>query len=119
MAARPSPPASQEPVHAFRPTSGAVLGVAGLVAAAAVLLLVALTERSVTGLRVALVAGGAAVLIWMVLLRPRVAAFAETLLLRNMARDTHLPLAEIDTVVVRHTLNVWVGDQRFTSPGDR
>lgn len=122
MPARPSSPASsspgaQQPVHAFRPTSGTVLGVIGLVVAGAVIVLVLVNERNVRGLEAALIAGVAAVLIWMVLLRPRVTAYSRELVLRNMASDTYLPLAEVDGVVVRHQLNVWVGGRRFTCPG--
>ena len=105
------------PVHAFRPTSGMILGIIGLVVAAAVIGLVVVTERSVEGLEVALIAAAVGVLIWMVLLRPRVTAYPRELVLRNIASDVHLPLAEVDGVLVRHQLNVWVDGRRFSCPG--
>lgn len=109
--------ATAQPVHAFKPTSGTVMGVLGLAAAGMVVVLVVVTDRSVAGLRTALVAALAGLLVWMVLLRPRVRAYADTLLLRNMASDTSLPLAGIESVVVRHTLNVWVDGRRYTCSG--
>lgn len=116
MPARPSP-ARPAPVHAFKPTSGTILGFVGLAIAGLVVVLVLLGERSVMGLRTALGAALVALFIWMVLLRPRVTAYAETLVLRNMASDVHVPLAAIDDVAVRHTLNVHVDDQRYSCPG--
>jgi hypothetical protein len=58
-----------------------------------------------------------AVLIWLALLRPRAAAYDETLVLRGMLSDTTLPLAGIDAAVVRHMLVVWIGDDRYTCAG--
>ena len=109
MASRTTP--QPAPVHRFRPTNGTAVGVAGLLTATAVVVLVLLTERSATGLRVAIAAAGVAVLVWAVLLRPRVVASEETLLLRHALSDVHLPLAAVEDVVVRSTLNVWVGER--------
>ena len=117
MAARPSRSAQTEPVHAFKPSNGTAMGTLGITMAVGVVLLVVLDERSLFGLRIALVAAAVGVLSWMVLLRPRVTAYAETLLLRNTASDVHLPLAGIDSVVVRHALNVWVDGRRYTCAG--
>ena len=117
MATRPPSPANPQPVHAFKPTGGTLLGVAGLVVAGLVVALAALTDHSVVGLRTALGAALVALLIWMVLLRPRVTAYADTLVLRNMTTDVHIPLAAIDDVAVRHVLNVWVDDERYTCAG--
>lgn len=116
MPGRPAP-ASAQPVHAFKPTSGTAVGFLGLLAAVLVIALAATTERTTFGLRTGIVAALAGLLAWMTLLRPRVRAYADTLMLRNMASDTYLPLARIDTVLVRHTLNVWVDDRRYTCPG--
>jgi hypothetical protein len=93
------------------------MGVLGLLQVGVVLALVVFSEPSVVGLRVALAAAAVGVVVWMVLLRPRVNAYAETLHLRNVASDVHLPLARIDSAVVRHALNVWVDGQRYTCPG--
>jgi hypothetical protein len=115
MAARPS--SSGLPVHAFKPTSGSIIGVVGLVVAAMVIVLVVVDERSLVGLRAALVAALAGVVVWMTLLRPRVTAYSDTLLLRNMAGDVHVPMAAIDDVTVRHALVVRVGERRYSCPG--
>ena len=93
------------------------MGTAGIVAAPVVAVAALVTDQSMTGLRVALVAACVGVLAWMVLLRPRVTAYADTLVLRNMASDTSLPLARVENVIVRHTLNVWVDDRRYTCAG--
>lgn len=118
MAARPaSDTDSPQLVHAFKPTSGTVLGVTGLVVAAMVVVLVLIGERSTLGLRTALLAALVGVLTWMVLLRPRVRVYDATLVLRNLAGDVHIPLARVDDVTVRHTLNVWVDEDRYSCPG--
>ena len=117
MATRPSSPANPQPVHAFKPTSGTLLGSAGLVVAGLVVVLAAVTDHSVVGLQTALGAALVALLIWMVLLRPRVTAYADTLVLRNMATDVRIPLAAVDDVAVRHVLNVWVDTERYTCAG--
>ena len=93
------------------------MGYLGVFTAVVVIALIVATDRNAFGLRAALVAALAGLLAWMTLLRPRVWAYADTLVLRNMASDTYLPLAEVDQVLVRHTLNVWVGDRRFTCLG--
>ena len=93
------------------------MGTAGLSAAFVVAVAALVTDQSATGLRVALGAGVAGVLIWMVLLRPRVTAYADTLVLHNMASDTYLPLAGIESAAVRLTLHVWVDGRRHTCPG--
>ena len=116
MPGRPAP-VSSEPVHAFKPTSGAVTGVLGVMIAVLVIGAAALTERSVIGLRAGLVAALVGVLAWMTLLRPRVRTYADTLMLRNFASDTYLPLAKVDNVLVRHQLHVWVDDRRYSCPG--
>ncbi len=110
-------PTEPAPVEKFRPTNGEILGW-GSIAALAVLLVVAVvSEPNLTGVRVALGFAVAMVAVWAVLLRPRATAYADTLVLRNMVSDTHLPLAEVDDVSVRHTLNVWVGEARYVCAG--
>ena len=50
-------------------------------------------------------------------LRPRATAYADTLVLRNPVSELHVPLADVDAVTVRQTLNVWVGDERYVCVG--
>ena len=116
MPGRPAS-ASAQPVHSFKPTSGTAVGLLGLLTAVFVIVLAASTERTLFGLRAGIIAALAGLLAWMTLLRPRVKAYADTLMLRNMASDTYLPLARIDNVLVRHTLNVWVDDRRYSCAG--
>jgi hypothetical protein len=101
------------PVQRFKPTSGTFVGVAGLVVTLGLIGFVAMSEPDLRGLQICLGLGIAAVLIWMTLLRPRVTAYEEALLLRNAATDVEVPFAAIDAAVVRHTLNVWVGERRY------
>lgn len=117
MPVRSSSSARPQLVHAFKPTSGMLLGTVGIVVAGLVVVLVVLTERSVGGLRTALVAALVGLLVWMVLLRPRVRVYADTLVLRNMTSDVHVPLASVDSVAVRHALIVRVDDERYSCPG--
>ncbi len=105
------------PVQKFKPTTGPVLGYVGLAVCALVIGVVATSEQHVVGVRVALGAVLVGVLIWLALLRPRAAAYDDTLVLRGMLSDTTLPLAGIDAAVVRHVLVVWIGDDRYTCAG--
>lgn len=105
----------EEGLERFAPTGGRVVGVLGLVMAAAFVALWALDRDAVpapvaTG---ALVGG---VLVWAALLRPRVSVSRETLHLRNMLETVHVPLAAVDELVVRQVLAVRVGERRFVSP---
>ena len=117
MAVRPPASVKPQPVQAFKPTSGTLIGVVGLMFTGLVGVLAALTEHSALGLRVVLGAGLVALLVWMVLLRPRATAYADTLVLRNMTSELHIPMAAIEDVVVRHMLNVRAGGERYTCAG--
>jgi hypothetical protein len=56
------------------------------------------------------------VLVWAAMLRPRVWATREHLVMRNMLHTVSIPLAAIETVAVRQVLAVSAGDNRFVSP---
>ncbi len=116
MSAAASTGASR-PVQTFKPTTGHVTGYLGLAVCAVVVGIVVTSEQHVVGLRVALGAVLVAVLLWVALLRPRAAAYDDTLVLRGMVSDTTLPLARIDAAVVRHMLVVWIGKDRYTCSG--
>jgi hypothetical protein len=106
-----------QPVERFKPTSGMFVGYAGLLVAGAAVVYVLLVVHSLTGLRVALGALLFALVVWLTQLRPRAAAYPDVLVLKNSLRDFTVPLALIDDVTVRHTLNVWVGDERYVCIG--
>ncbi len=105
-----------EPVERFHPTSGRITGVLGLVLVAAVVVM-GLVDRA-RGFPLPVLAGAllGGVLIWAAMLRPKVWATADELVLRNMLHTDHLPLAAIDRVVVRQVLVVSAGEERYVSP---
>lgn len=106
----------QESVEEFRPTSGRVQGVIAVTAAAA---LAAIGLRDLdSGFPAPLVAACLllGVLAWASMLRPRVWATADDLVMRNMLHTVTIPLAAIRSVVVRQVLAVGVGEGRYVSP---
>ena len=120
MSTAPSPVPSSgpaRPVQKFRPTAGPGIGYLVLAVCAIVVGLVATSDPGVLGLQVVLGAVMVAVVIWLVLLRPRATAYDDTLVLRGMVSDTTLPLAAIDAAVVRTMLVVWIGENRYTCAG--
>ncbi|MGZ6678412.1 MAG: hypothetical protein ACXVD1_14305 [Nocardioides sp.] len=115
-AGAPQPPSgsTEAPVvEKFAPTSGRATGIAALVAAVAVVVAAVVDHR----VPAAMVAGAAflAVLSWAALLRPRVWATTEALVLRNMVDTVTIPLASVHTVVVRQVMAVGVGETRYVS----
>lgn len=112
--ANPDPAAR---VERFKPTGGMFIGWASVAAAVILLVLVPLSEPNLIGVRVVMIVAIVALVVWMALLRPRATAYGDTLVLQNMVTDTHVPLAGIDAVLVRTTLNVWVADERYVCIG--
>lgn len=117
MAAAQHTPRSAEPVERFRPTSGQFVGHLTLGAIALLVIYIAISVRTVDGLRVAtgLVVFG--VLVWAVLLRPRATAYPDELHLLNSFRDVVIPYTAIDEVTVGRVMSVWVGDDRHVCTG--
>ncbi len=105
------------PVEEFKPTNGLVIGYVTLAVCALAVVYVAVSAHSVTGLRVALGFAVGGCVDWVVLLRPRATADREMLRLKNSLVDVDIPLALIDGVTVRQTLNVWVGKRRYVCAG--
>lgn len=103
-------------VEGFEPTSGHVTGGLVLVLSVGVLLIGLL--RPDLGWAPPVLAGAAlaSVLAWTVLLRPRVWATDEHLVLRNALHTVGLPLATIDKVAVGQVLAVSAGQRRYVSP---
>lgn len=116
-------PASQDsveptqPLERFRPTSGRLVGWTSVLVALALIGYVAVTTPTLTGLRIVLGLAFAAALVWATQLRPRATLYPASLELRNSFRDTTVPLARIDDVTVRRTLNVWVDGERYMCIG--
>jgi hypothetical protein len=117
MAAHQEHASPAEPVERFRPTSGWFVGWTSMLVALLLIGYVAVTSPSLDGLRIVLGLAFAAAVVWATQLRPRATLYPATLELRNSFRDTTVPLARIDEVMVRRTLNVWVGGERYTCIG--
>lgn len=103
--------ADEPPVEAFRPTSGYWLGWFGVVLFVAVAVEVLVRSRSGSSFAAASALVWGALVMWIGLVRPRVLAFADHVLLRNAFRDTAVPWHLVDGILVRLTLRVYVGDQ--------
>jgi hypothetical protein len=103
-------------VQRFRPTSGLITGVLGLLTAAAVLVAAAVGFNTGTPLGVAIVALLGAVVVWAAMLRPVLWVTGRDLVMRGMFHTDRIPLAAIEKVVVTQVLAVWAGGQRYVSP---
>ena len=100
----------------FQPTSGRFVGTTGIVVAAAVLVLIVLDTHDEETVSYAAGVILAALACWALLLRPRVGLTEDTLVVRQMLRTVHLPLAAIEKLSVSQVLAVWVDGRRFVSP---
>ncbi len=107
---------SDEAVERFRPTSGRILGLVALGLAAFVIAVGILDRSQGFPLPVVLAAVVFAILVWSSMLRPRVWATREHLVMRNMVDTAWVPLAAIEQVVVRQVLAVRAGERRYVSP---
>ncbi len=106
-----------EPVERFAPTTGLVVGWTGILVAVVVIGWVLLRAHSAAGLRVALAAAFAAVLVWVTQMRPRVTAYRRHLLMRGSLRDVAVPYLAVEQVTMGQTLNVWAGGRRYVCVG--
>jgi hypothetical protein len=109
--------ARNRPVERFKPTTGLVLGWAGVLLAAVAIGYCALEVHSMVGLRVALGAAAAGVLIWMTQLRPRATAYEESLVLRGSLHDVEVPYLAVEEVSVTQMLNVHAAGRRYVCVG--
>jgi hypothetical protein len=108
---------AEEPLERFKPTSGMFVGWLGVVFALLVVVYVLVDAHSLEGLRVALAAVLAAVVVWVTQIRPRVTAYRDHLVLHGSVRDVTVPYALVDDVVLGQTLNIWVGGKRLVCVG--
>jgi hypothetical protein len=100
----------------FAATNGKITGVVGLVAVAitaATFVASAPAHVAVPGL---IVCAFAAVLLWGAMLRPGASATRDELTLRTLFETVTIPLAGIDTVVVRRYLLVRAGGRKYVCP---
>jgi hypothetical protein len=103
-------------VEYFKPTSGRLMGVVGLLAGLAVIVLVLIDGLHGSDLAVILATAFFGVLVWAAMLRPRVGVSQDVLVLRNMVTEAKIPLAAIEQLGLRQVLAVRAGDRRFVSP---
>lgn len=100
----------------FKATNGRMIGVSGLVLCVAVAVLLALSESTHTAAVGAIACAFAGLFVWMTLLRPSVSASRTHLHLQNLFDRVSIPLASIDTVVVRRYLLVRSGGRKYICP---
>lgn len=108
-------PAAEE-IQRFRPTNGRVMGLLGLALCVFVAALFVGYEspgRAVPGV---LGCGFAALLVWLAMLRPGVAATTTHLRMRTLFETVSIPLASVEYVVVRRYLLVRSGGRRYICP---
>ena len=100
----------------FRPTSGPLAGVVGI-AALGGLVALDLLDQGVSlapwGWALVVFLG---VLMWAAVLRPRVWVGQGDLVLRTMLETVRLPLAAVESMVVRQVLVVTAGGRRYVCP---
>jgi hypothetical protein len=106
-------PDELEDEERFGPTSGVLIGWIGLALCAAGLVASVRVDHSADGVGRALAVALLGVLIWCYMLRPRVVIRRSTLVLRNAISEWHVPLASVQTVVVRAVTRVKTADGRY------
>jgi len=103
-------------VQRFRPTNGRIVGGLGILMCGVVAVLLVATESphvAVPGVIGCLLVAG---IVWMAMLRPGVSATKTDLRLRTMSGSVSIPLASIDTVVVRRYLLIRSGGEKYICP---
>jgi hypothetical protein len=113
----PAEPEGTRPLERFKPTNGLLIGWTGMVVAAFALGYALLYVHTTVGLRIALGALFAAVVIWVSQLRPRATAYPHVLELKGALQDALLPYLLIEEVAMGQTLHVWAGGRRFVCIG--
>lgn len=100
----------------YRSGGGRVSGVVGLIATAAVAVLV-LADYPAGGWKILLGCAFVALGIWTVLLRPVVVLSGDRVLLRGIVSEVSLPLAAVEGVVISQFVVVRAGGRSWSSPG--
>jgi hypothetical protein len=105
------------PVERFKPTGGQVVGWLGEGLVLVFIGYIVARVHTVGGLQTGLALVVCGTVIWTTQLRPRVTAYADTLVLQNMLRDAIIPLRMVEEVSVRQVLHVWAGGRRYSCAG--
>jgi hypothetical protein len=105
-----------EELQRFRPTNGRAMGVLGLVLCVALAAVFVTSAAPATAVPATLACAFGGALIWAAMLRPNVAATSDELRMRTMFETVEIPLAAIDTVLVRRYLLVRSGGRKYICP---
>jgi hypothetical protein len=105
-----------EEAERFRPTNGKAMGFIGLSVCAAVAIAVVASAPAHAAIIAVLACALPGVLIWAAMLRPRVSASEDHLEMRTLFETVTIPLASIESVVVRRYLLVRSGGNRYICP---
>jgi hypothetical protein len=100
----------------FRSTNGRAMGGLGLALCLTLAAVFVASAPPRTAVPATLACAFAALLIWAAMLRPAVAATSEELRMRTMFASVEIPLASIDTVMVRRYLLVRAGGRTYICP---
>jgi hypothetical protein len=100
----------------FRSTNGRAMGVLGIVLCAGLAAVFVSSAPATTAVRAVLACAFAALLVWAAMLRPSVAATPDELRMRTMFENVEIPMASIDTVLVRRYLLVRAGGRKYICP---
>lgn len=100
----------------FRPTNGRVTGVLGLLLCGFVAVLLVVYESPSIAVPGVLGCAFAFVFVWLAMLRPSVTATSAELRLRTLFETVSIPIASVDTVVVRRYLLVRSGGRKYICP---
>jgi hypothetical protein len=103
-------------IERFRPTNGRLTGVLGLLMSAFVAVVLVVYETPEVAVPGVLACLFVAVLVWLAMLRPGVAATRTDLHLRNVFESVEIPLASVDTVLVRRYLLIRSGGRKYICP---
>jgi hypothetical protein len=102
--------------QAFRATTGRVSGVVGLATTAFLAFMFIVSAPPSVAVPGVIACAIAALLVWGSMLRPAVSATADALTLRTLFETVTIPLAGIETVVVRRYLLVRAGGTKYICP---
>jgi len=105
-----------EDLQRFRPTNGRAMGVLGIVLCAALAAVFVTSASAATALPATLACAFAGVLVWAAMLRPTVSATSDELRMHTMFETVEIPLASIDTVLVRRYLLIRSGGRKYICP---
>lgn len=105
-----------EEIQRFRPTNGRFMGVLGLVLCAFVAVVFIVSESAHIAVPGVVGCAFVAVFVWLVMLRPSVSASTTELYLKTLFENVTIPLASVETVLVRRYLLVRSGGRKYICP---